>query len=186
MLTDALNKRQKENALKKWKFINKEIVEEMGKKLEINPVAASTLLSAGQKGLVEDVLKSFSPPYVTNLKIKKTLNDVIKTMAMEGKLVIVGRGSAAILHGHPDTLHVRLQAPVEWRIQEISNSKNMTEDQAKNLLTETDKRRTALIEMLLGHKLEMNIFDLVFNCSTIGNDEVVKSVISILESRSMI
>jgi cytidylate kinase len=186
MLTDALNKRLRDHATKQWKFINKEVLEEAAKKLELNQVAMRSLLASGEKGLVEDILRSFSPPYVTSLKIRKTLNDVIRTIAMEGKVVIVGRGGAAILHGHPDTLHVRLTAPIEWRLNEICQSKNMSEEEALKLLVETDKRRTSIMEMLLGHKADMNLFDVTFNCSTINKVEVVHSVLHILESKKLI
>jgi len=53
---------------------------------------------------------------MSNRKIKKILTDVILTLALQGCLVFVGRGSVAILQGCPHVLHIRIQAPLEWRV----------------------------------------------------------------------
>jgi cytidylate kinase len=186
MLTDALNKRIIKPATPKWKYISKEVVEEAARKLDIKTVEMNYLISSGEKGLVEDLLTSFSPLYVSSRKIKKILNDVIRTLALQGHLVFVGRGSVAILQGCPHALHVRLQAPLEWRVQGISASRGIKEPEALRLASETDKKRTALIELLLGRKVDQYLFDIVFNCSTFSKEDIVHSIVRIMEVKKMI
>jgi cytidylate kinase len=186
MLTEALNKRSIKPAVPKWKYISKEVVEEAARKLDIKTIEMNYLISSGEKGLVEDLLTSFSPNYVSSRKIKKILNDVIRTLAMQGHLVIVGRGSVAILQGCPHVLHIQLQAPLEWRVREISKSKGLKETEAIKTANETDQKRTALIELLLGRKFEQNLFDVVFSCSTFSKEEIVESILRIMEVRKMI
>ena len=186
MLTDALNKRIIKPAVPKWKYISKEVVEEAAGKLDIKTVEMNYLISSGEKGLVEDLLTSFSPNYVSSRKIKKILNDVIRTIALQGHLVIVGRGSVAILQGCPHVLHIRLQAPLEWRVREIRTSRGLTETEALKIANETDQKRTALIELLLGRKFEQNLFDVIFNCNTFSKEEIVQSILRIMEVRKMI
>ena len=186
MLTEALNKQNKGKRSPHWKFINKEIVEESARKLEIRPTDMNSAFNYSEKGLVKDVLKSFSPPYVNSFKIKKTLHNVIKSFAQQGNMVIVGRGSVAILHDRPGTLHIRLMAPTEWRLKEISASKGISEAEALKMITDMDKKRSALIELLIDRKIEHTLFDVVFNCSTFSKEEVVHSIISIMEAKGMI
>jgi cytidylate kinase len=186
MLTEALNKKRHSTKTSSWTFINKEVVEEAARKLEINPVAMKSALNSPEIGLMKDILKSFTPPYINSFKIKKILHDVINTYAQQGNRIIVGRGSVAILRNRPQTLHVRLQAPVEWRVKEIASSKGMNEQEVLKLVTETDKNRVALIELLLGRKFELNLFDVVFNCSTFPKEEIVRSLFSIMEIRGMV
>jgi cytidylate kinase len=186
MLTDALNKRIIKPAAPKWKYISKEVVEEAARKLDIKTVEMNYLISSGEKGLVEDLLTSFSPLYVSSRKIKKILNDVIRTLALQGHLVFVGRGSVAILQGCPHVLHIRLQAPIDWRVQEMCASRSIKESEALKLMNETDKKRTALIELLLGRKFEQNLFDVVFNCNTFSKGDIVQSILRIMEVRKMI
>ena len=75
--------------------VTKEIVEEAARKMDIKTVEMNYLLSSGEKGLFEDFLTSFSPVYASNLKIRKVLTDVIRTLALQGRMVFVGRGSVA-------------------------------------------------------------------------------------------
>jgi cytidylate kinase len=185
-LADTLNKRQQINKTTSWEYINKEVLEEAARKLDINQVFMNSALNSGDIGLMKDVLRSFSPTYVNNFTIKKTLYDVIRTFALKGYRIIVGRGGVAILQGRPQTLHVRLQAPVEWRVKEVSSSKGINEQSAIKMITETDKNRTALIELLLGRKFDHHLFDVSFNCSALSMEEVVRSIISIMEIRKMI
>ena len=186
MLSDALNRKSKEKRQAKWRFINKEVVEEASRELEINTVEFKALLGAENSGFVKDVLNSFSTHYVTSLKIKKILEKVIRAIAQQGHIVIVGRGSAAILQGVPNVLHVRLQAPIEWRIKGISLTRDVSEEEARKMAIETDKKRTALIELLSGKTLAPHFFDVIYNCSTLSKEEIVQSILMIMESKKMI
>jgi hypothetical protein len=79
-----------------------------------------------------------------------------------------------------------LNAPQETRIRHICESRDMKEAEAIKLLNETDKKRIELIEFLLGHKYDPCIFDLAFNCDTFTKEEIVHSIIRIMEVRKMI
>jgi cytidylate kinase len=186
MLTDSLNKRITKLSDPKWKFISKEVVEESARKLDIKTGEMNYLISSGEKGIVEDLLTSFSPNYVSSRKVKKILNDVIRTLALQGHMVFVGRGSVAILQRYPNTLHVRLQAPLEWRVREICASRGLNKAEALKMTNETDKKRTALMELLLGRKFDQTLFDIVFNCNTFSKEDIVQSILRIMEVRKMI
>lgn len=186
LLTDMLNKRIVKSSETKWKFINKEIVEEAARKLDIRTIEMNYLISSGEKGLFEDFLTSFSPVYASNIKIRKVLTDVIRTVAAQGKTIFVGRGSVAILRGRENTLHIRLNAPAEIRIEEVAKSRNLKTAEAEKLLKEMDKKRIELIELLLGSKFDPCIFDLGFNCHSFSKEEIAQSIIRIMETKKMI
>jgi hypothetical protein len=54
------------------------------------------------------------------------------------------------------------------------------------LAIETDKKRTALIESFLGHKLEPNLFDAIFNCKTLSNPDIASTILKMMETLKMI
>ena len=186
MLTDVLNKRLVKPSAPKWKFISKEVVEEAARKLDIKTVEMNYLISLGDKGIIEDLLTSFSPNYVSSRKIKKILTDVLTVVASQGYAVFVGRGSVAILQKRPNALHIRLNAPQEVRIHAVCNSRNLKTAEATKLIHEMDKKRIELVELLLGRKFDPCIFDMAFNCSTFSKEEIVQSVLKIMEVRKMI
>jgi cytidylate kinase len=167
MLADTLNIRQGKDIMLKWQCINKEIVEESARMLELDPAKIKYIFGAEEKGIIDDVLASFSSNYRSSQRIKKTIEKVILSFAQKGFVILVGRGGVAITRHCPNSLHIRLQAPVAWRINEVSLHKNLSSGEALKLIHETDKKRRALIEIFLGNNLENTMFDLIFNCKTI-------------------
>jgi hypothetical protein len=185
-LINELNKIHGTEGTGKWRFISKEVVEATAKRLEMNPTDVNYLLSSGGKGLVEDVLASFSPTYVSSHRMKKTISSVVRSIAELGYVVIVGRGGVGILQHAPATIHVRLQAPCAWRIEEICKSQNLSKQESSKMVNEMDKKRTSLIEVMSGEKFHPSLFDISFNCQTLRKEEIVQTIIGLMESKKMI
>jgi hypothetical protein len=186
LLTSQLNKRTDQGKQKKWRFINKEIVEAAARRLELNSTEVNYLFSSGGKGLVEDVLASFSPTYVSNLRMRKTVISIVRTIAEQGYVVIVGRGGVGILSDHPDTIHIRLLAPRDWRIEAVHQSRNLEIKEAARLVDEMDKKRMAFIELITGGKFDACLFNIAFNCSSLSNELIVGSILGLMEAKKMI
>jgi cytidylate kinase len=186
LLTDTINHRYNIPRAQHWRFINKEIVESAAKELELNITEVNYMLSACSKGLLSDVLASFSTSYVSNHRMRKTIRKVISEIAQKGRMVIVGRGSVAVLQGCPAAVHVRLQAPLEWRIPEICKLKEIDREAARHLAEETDLKRKSLIELVHGDKYTPYLFDLTFNCQTLSMPQIVDSIIGLMESKKMV
>ena len=66
MLTETLNKKQARAKTPKWIAVNKEIVEESARKLELEPAKLKHIFNAEEKGIMDDVLASFSSNYKSN------------------------------------------------------------------------------------------------------------------------
>jgi cytidylate kinase len=60
--------------------------------------------------------------------------------------VILGRAAAIVLRDRPSTLHVRLDGPVEGRIQRAVGLEGIDEEQARKLLEETDRARESYVK----------------------------------------
>lgn len=186
MLTDALNKRPGIVSRNHWRFINKEIVEQAARELNVKPTDMNFLLSSPDKGLIQDLMTSFSQTYVSNARIRKTITNAIRSAARQGQVVLVGRGGVGILRNCPNTLHIRLSAPLEWRIPEICKLRGINAVEARKLALETDKKRSALIEMFSGIKFHPYLFDITYNCSTMTREEIVSTTISLMAARRLI
>lgn len=170
----------------KWRFINKEVVEAIARKLDINPNEVNYNLSAGGPGLIKDVLASFAPNYVSSHRLRRTLTSVVRSIAEQGYVVIVGRGGVGILQNHPNTIHIRLQAPREWRIEAIGRSRNLDRTESARMVDDMDMKRTALIELMTGGKFSPYLFDVNFNCSRLTNEEIVETITGLMKAKKMI
>lgn len=186
LLVDTINRQFRGTGAPSWKFISKEVVENAARDLEMHPSDLHFMLSTGARGLLSDVLASFTYSYVSSHRMKKTIRKVITELATIGHMVIVGRGGAGVLHGYPSTLHVRLQAPMDWRIREICRIRGLTRDEAVKLAEETDEKRRALIELVSGVTYSPYLFDLIMNCNTLSMADMADTVISLMKSRKLL
>lgn len=64
---------------------------------------------------------------------------VIDAAAKRGNVVIVGRGGQAILRGRSGVLHVRIEAPLEHRIQRLMDRHSLTPVQAELEIEDHDR-----------------------------------------------
>jgi cytidylate kinase len=60
--------------------------------------------------------------------------------------VILGRAAAIVLRDHPGALHVRLDGPLEARVQRAVGLEGVDEEQARKLAGETDRAREAYVK----------------------------------------
>ncbi len=184
-LADELNQLSGNNRMPFWQDINREIVEEAASKLKVDQ-ARIRHFNAENREILYDVLSAFSTNYKSSKAIEKTTREVIRTFAHKGHVIIVGRAGAAITHGWHNSLHVRLHAPVNWRIRQVSYIKSVGEAEAAKDIAEMDKNRTSLIELYLGRKFDHTIFDVCFNCGTFSIGEVVNGIIGMMKIRGLI
>jgi cytidylate kinase len=143
------------------------------------------MLDADKRGVVLDIL-TFSTTYGGSQRIRKTVEKVIRSFARQGYVVIVGRAGVAVTRDHPNALHVRLTAPIEWRASEISRIHGIPADRALKTALDVDAKRTKLIETLLGKKFDPYLFDIAYNCKYLSKEEVVQSIFRLMELKKMI
>jgi cytidylate kinase len=67
------------------------------------------------------------------------IRSVIHAAAKQGDVVIVGRGGQVVLQGQPGALHARIHAPIEERVQRVSQREGLTAEAAQNLIAERDR-----------------------------------------------
>jgi cytidylate kinase len=74
----------------------------------------------------------------------------IEKAAEKGDVVIMGRGGQAILHDKPGVLHVRLEAPLETRIQRIAERDHLSAKEARQVATDRDKASAEYLQRFYG------------------------------------
>ena len=185
-LADALNHRPRHKNTPLWRFVNKEVVIEAARELELEPDKIKYLFDAEIRGTLDDILASFSSNYRSSTRVRRITREVIGSIARKGHVILVGRGGVAITQGYPSSLHVRLQAPLDWRIREVSRRRGISEAEALHLAVETDRKRKELIEIFQGKKFENTLFDLIFNCKSLSTQEIIEGIIHMMEKKKMI
>ena len=169
-----------------WKYITKEIMSESAKELELDPAKIRYVFQYEQKGLLDDILTSHSIKYYkSDRRIRNTIAKVIRNIGCEGNVVIVGRGGVAITHDIPKSLHIHLEAPLEWRALRTSAKLDLPIEEAEQYALDIDRKRKQFREFFEGKNTDYTRFDLCFNCMTLSIDEIVKIIIRAAEIRNL-
>lgn len=103
------------------------------------------------------------------------LNRVIRALAQHGDVVIVGRGSYAVLAGYADVLNVRIQAPFPLRVQRVMEQEQFAElEKAEAFVRDSDRVRVSFVEQSYGIRWDVaSAFDLMIDTGKIPLDLAV-------------
>jgi cytidylate kinase len=107
----------------------------------------------------------------------RTLTSVIKGIAARGNVVILGRGSQAILQHEPGALHVWVAAPFEWRVSNLVLRDGISKQDAEKRIAKSDKDREAFHRHYF--KVEPNapaLYDMGFNAARIDVHVAAKMI----------
>ncbi len=188
-LVEALTEKMLVKGYKKiqWKMITKEIMSESARELDIDPSKIKYVFDYEQKGIIDDILAAhLSKYYKSDRKIRSTVAKVIRNIACEGYTVIVGRGGVALTRDISHSLHVNIEAPMEWRVLRVSEKHSLSLEEAEKYAKDIDKKRKQFREYFEGKNTDYTQFDLTFNCMTLSIEEIVKIILKAIEVRKFI
>ena len=139
--------------------------------------------------MLTEVSKAFSAEKVYDIldeKLIQILKGIICRLAYDGRKIIVGRSAGVILKDIPNKLNIRLEAPVEWRINRIMQINDFSQAEAAEYINKMDEKRDSFIEKIIGRKAENNDFDVIFNYASLEDDEIVDAILNILRNKNII
>ncbi len=113
------------------------------------------------------------------------MESYIYDRAMDDRVVLVGRGANFLLQGIPHSLHVRLTAPMEQRIDRVMSKDNVNRKNAQLLIEKMDNDRASFIRANF-HKdwYDLSWYDMVFNTAVQSLEEITEIVCSTLKEKS--
>ncbi len=172
------------NPKDRWKCIDKDMMRDSAKKLDL-PVRKIKYIFHGQKkSNMDEIFESLSSRYYKSDRvIRRTIVDVMKEYAKKGNIVVIGRAGVALAPFVNRSFNIRLVASLPWRINQISNKHEITEDEALKYITEVDNKRLAMIEEFSGRKMDESMFDIVLNCERFSKKEIVQSCVELMHGR---
>jgi len=183
-LTKRINQKIN-NPARNWKWVNKEILCLASKELKLNPDQVKILLKTEDKSFLDELVSSFTVKYYApDAKIKRAIKDVVRHIAIQGNVVIIGRGSEAFTQDIQRSLHIKLYAPLSWKIDIIRSRNNISSDEAKKLVISTDKRRLKFVEEYLSKEPNKLVYDIDFNCAKFSIEEIADITMKAIETKS--
>jgi cytidylate kinase len=179
-----------------WRLIDHEVVIQIAQRLGVEEEDAaahdehaeswvvqflSTMQSVGPMVALPSNL-SFPP---TEAAYTRALRDVVHGAVLAGRVVIVGRGSQIILRERRDTLHVRIVAPLEYRIAYVATRENLARAAAQQRIQQKDQeRRRYLSATYQAVPEDAHLYDLVLNTNVLAFDNCVSLIQHGLEAKA--
>ncbi len=117
-------------------------------------------------------------------RIQKAIEEVIRLLARLGKVVIIGRGGFVLARRMPGAVHVRLVAPLDYRVEAMVKYDRLSADEAVKKIKAIDAERTGFLKRHHGCDLaDSTQFDLVWNLASFPVSEIVNATAELVRLR---
>mgnify|MGYP000036966867 CR=1 FL=1 len=92
-------------------------------------------------------------------------------------MIILGRAGEAITQNIQKSLHFKLEAPLDWRADQIAKKKGLSLSAAKEMCVNEDKLRLQFRDYFENGKSDIEFFDAMFNTKTMSDEEIVSLIV---------
>ncbi len=171
----------------KWKWVDKDIIYHAAHELRTDTHRVETYYQGFGLSDISQMIMAFSGTFVTDSSVKKAIREVVTSIARDGYAVIIGRGGVAITREMTNSLHVRLVAPLPWRIDNVMKKKEMSAEKAEKYIVETDEKRHKLIvDFLDKDKKPLSLdylFDVTLNRGSFTIDQISSMILELYETK---
>lgn len=180
-----------------WTLIDNEFVDEVARRAGLPPaeVARREERAPGLLERLARTLAAASPElFITDAAMSDVERDertivglterIIQEAAVDGRVVLVGRGAQAILAERPDALHVYVVGSKPWRLRLAVERLGVDPAQVEKELEETDRRRDQYTRTHYGRtRADPTNYDLVINAERLGFEGAAAVVVAEVKRR---
>jgi len=157
-----------------WKVLSKEIFHQSARELNLETEKVRKVFKQTDSYTFEQILKAFGDKnFKSEQKIVKTVTDVVKSLAMEGFCIIVGRASHIIASDIKNALHLRFTAPLEYREHTIMVNNRLNHEEALEFIDKVERERLAFRKAINEESLREELFDLTINRASFSDNETM-------------
>ena len=159
-----------------YRVFDREVVDEIARRMDLHvshvipfdgtlPTPVESLLHEWRHSINQDV-------YYRHLR------EVLRIIERQfPDIVILGRGGNFVLKG-PDTLRVRVMAPVEWRVAKYIAGEKVSNKEAEKYIADEDRRRASFTRYMFHRNIDNPLhYDVCMNLEGLTY-EMVADIIS--------
>jgi cytidylate kinase len=175
------------NLDKDWKVLSKEVFHESARELDVEPERVQRIFRQSDRYVFNEILDAFSNrKHKSDKQIVKTVTDVIRTFSRDGFCIIVGRAGHIIAHDIKNALHLRLVAPLEYRIKTIMDNNQLNREEAIEFIEKVEKERLAFRKSMGKVKYEEDMFDMFLNRASFDDEKTMDLIEMAIEKKNIL
>lgn len=183
LVTDMLRETDR-SLFEGWHVFDREICE---------LVADDPELRGSMEALVREehgsALQSFLETLISgrsreDLRYRRTFQ-VVRILALLGKVVLVGRAGACVTRDLPQGVHIRLVAPEETRVRWMMKKLKRTAEEARREIRRLDEERRRMVRTFFHRDIaDPLLYDVVWNSERADPHEISQAVLRMIRRRS--
>jgi len=183
-LASRLNNRRLQN---KWRVLSKEVFLESARELDLHPEKVRQIFKRTDKYTFEEILNAFNNKrFKSERIIVKTVINIIRSFAENGFCIIVGRAGHIIAKDISNALHIRLYAPLDYRIHNIMENNQFSKEEAAVFIEKVEKERIAFRKAIREENLRDEYFDLYINRASFEPDATIDLIEQAMDKKQVL
>lgn len=169
-----------------WRIISKEVLETSAQELKTDSKKLEHIFEESRTSIDDFLMSLAERKYYSGWKIKEVIKKVVHAFAVDGYAIIVGRAGAQITRDIGKSLHVRLIAPVQWRVDHIAHKHNLSPKEASKKVKEMDENRRQLLDTFSKDRGCYQCYDVHYNLKFLNTDQIVSDIIHMMQLKKLI
>jgi cytidylate kinase len=160
-----------------WMVYDKNLIEHVAEDHDLSEQLVKTFAERDRNWLTH--FAAHLPGASPTVDVARRVAQSIRGLAKIGRTVIVGRGGQAILGGLPNVVHVRLVAPMEWRIEQYVAAEDVggDKDKAADAIRTLDADRLRWVKNHFHVDLtDLGLYDAVLNVARLDPDRAATAI----------
>jgi cytidylate kinase len=184
-LVERLN--QRDDGSHPWTCWDRELTEKIAAERRLSKQLIDSL-EENSRSWFENVLAGLSSdPEFDEVRVYHYVAGTIRALAQAGHVVLVGRGAAFVTRDMPGGVHVRLVAPLAYRVAETARRLNGSVREAARWVRRTDRARRIFYR---AHWPKESIgpesFAITLNTAIVPIDRIVDCIIPLIAADSRV
>lgn len=135
-------------------------------------------LSERKRGAIEDWADSMIGGKPPEIQVFYRLARMLCSIASLGHAILIGRGGSAITRKIPGGIHIRLIAPVDWRIENLKKDPERASEANRAFIKQADLERENFVRKYLGIDAnDPELYHLIINTQKLTMDDQVDMIV---------
>lgn len=171
-----------------WSYWEREQVRKLAQTAHV-PERLMETLEENSAGWFMDLLSGFARSdealKTDEFALLKIVARAVYCLALGGRVVIVGRGGVYVTRGLPGGIHVRLVAPLEWRVAHMAREPGLTYKEAERRVDDIDRRRESFYRRHWpGQLLKPEDFTAMFNSAEVPIPVIADAIVGLVRAKA--
>lgn len=171
---------------KKWIAFDRKVIESIMQDMGVSRKLAETLTTQTQSQMAT-FFNSIFASYPPQVSVHRKLAETIRTLTMNGYVIIVGRGGNIIARDLPKGFHVRLVAPMDWKIARIAKITGKKQKEAEKIILEKSAARENFYrEIMKFDPADPFHYDMIINNASFTSTEAAGAIAAAMAARGLV